>query len=212
MPNPPSPFRLIYYADPMCPWCWGFAPVLSRILLAYAAHFELEMVMGGLSPGVTEPLDAYARSVLVGRWRRIAGRTGRPIDPRFIDRDGFIYDTEPACRAVVAARQASPDLALPVFNRIQRAFFEEGRDTTRTGALASLLADIGLESAAVIDSEPVRKATAADFAATIAAGISGFPYLVAVDSNARRAPITRGYTRFTNAQRIIDAWLANASA
>jgi putative protein-disulfide isomerase len=205
-----TPPHLVYYADPMCPWCWGFAPVLNRILLAYAPRLGLRMVMGGLSPGVTEALDAYGRGVLLGRWRRIAGRTGRPLDTAILDRPDFVYDTEPACRAVIAARQASAELALPVFNRVQRAFFEERQDTTSDHVLAALLADTGLggSAATVLAAPETRAATAADFAATVAAGISGFPYLVAVDASGRRAPITRGYTRFSNAQRILDAWLA----
>lgn len=213
MSEPSHPPHLVYYADPMCPWCWGFAPVLNRILLAYAPRLGLRLVMGGLSPGVTEPLDDYGRSVLLGRWRRIAGRTGRPLDTSILERTGFVYDTEPACRAVVAARLASADLALPVFNRIQRAFFEERIDTTQDDALAALLADagIGASALAALTASETRAATAADFAATVAAQISGFPYLVAVDARGSRAPITRGYTRFSNAQRILDAWLADAA-
>lgn len=213
MTEPSRAPHLVYYADPMCPWCWGFAPVLNRILLAYAPRLGLRLVMGGLSPGVTQPLDAYGRGVLLGRWRRIAGRTGRPLDTSILDRRDFVYDTEPACRAVVAARRASAELALPVFNRVQRAFFEERIDTTRDDALVALLADAGLPDAerAMLADPETRAATAADFAATVAAQISGFPYLVAVDARGSRAPITRGYTRFSNAQRILDAWLADAA-
>ncbi|MEW5964901.1 MAG: DsbA family protein [Pseudomonadota bacterium] len=214
MSEPSKVPHLVYYADPMCPWCWGFAPVLNRILLAYAPRLGLRMVMGGLSPGVTEPLDEYGHGVLLGRWRQIAGRTGRPLDTAILDRPGFVYDTEPASRAVVAARLARTDLALPVFNRVQRAFFEEGLDTTRDATLAPLLADAGLGASAlaVLTAPETRAATAADFAATVAAGISGFPYLVAVDARGRRAPIAPGYTRFTNAQRILDQWLAEAAS
>ena len=206
--------HLVYYADPMCPWCWGFAPVLNRLLLAYTPRLGFRMVMGGLSPGVTAPLDDYGRSVLVGRWRRIAGRTGRPLDPTIVERQDFVYDTEPACRAVVAAREASPDLALPVFNRLQRAFFEEGRDTARADAVAALMAEMGSGESwpTTLAAPATRAATQRDFAETAAAGISGFPYLVAVDASGQRAPITRGYTRLANAQRILESWLADAEA
>ena len=40
--------RLLYVMDPMCSWCWGFAPV-ARALgeQAQAAAVELHLVVGG---------------------------------------------------------------------------------------------------------------------------------------------------------------------
>src|SRR5690606_10227107 len=123
-------------------------------------------------------------------------------------------DTEPACRAVVAARRASADLALPVFNRVQRAFFEDRQDTTSEDVLAALLADAGVagSAATALGAPAPHAATAADFAATVAAGIPGFPALVAVDATRRRAPVPRGYTRLATARGILDQWRADTGS
>jgi putative protein-disulfide isomerase len=41
--------RLIYVMDPMCSWCWGFAPVADALVQqARAAGVPLHLVMGGL--------------------------------------------------------------------------------------------------------------------------------------------------------------------
>jgi putative protein-disulfide isomerase len=39
--------RLIYVMDPMCSWCWGFAPVMT----ALAAEAEKQGVSLGLRVG-----------------------------------------------------------------------------------------------------------------------------------------------------------------
>ena len=43
------PDRLLYVMDPMCSWCWGFAPVVQALAeQAAAAGVPLQLVVGGL--------------------------------------------------------------------------------------------------------------------------------------------------------------------
>ena len=34
----PAEFGFLYLGDPMCSWCWGFAPVLERLPTASACR------------------------------------------------------------------------------------------------------------------------------------------------------------------------------
>ena len=57
-------------------------------------------------------------------------------------RERFVYDTEPACRTVVMAREhwgEDDERVLTVFHAIQRAFYAEGRDTTHTDVLRQVV-------------------------------------------------------------------------
>ena len=51
--------NLIYVADPMCSWCYGFGKTLSDLQGTPAAgeQFALTLVMGGLRPYTTQPMD-----------------------------------------------------------------------------------------------------------------------------------------------------------
>ena len=53
--------RLLYVMDPMCSWCWGFAPVLDALAeQAGAAGVGVDLVLGGLRrDGVA--IDAASR-------------------------------------------------------------------------------------------------------------------------------------------------------
>ena len=42
---------LWYIADPMCSWCWGFAPTIKEIRLNYSEKLKIKLVMGGLRSG-----------------------------------------------------------------------------------------------------------------------------------------------------------------
>ncbi len=129
--------RLLYVMDPMCSWCWGFAPVaeaLSRQAAADGVAFHL--VAGGLRAGHGAALDPNTRGYILGHWQTVQQTTGQPF--RFDDAlpEGFVYDTEPACRALVAARSLDEESAWPLVRAIQRAFYAEGRDVTQAAVLA----------------------------------------------------------------------------
>ena len=97
--------RLLYVMDPMCSWCWGFAPVLESLAeQAAAAGVGLQLVLGGLRrDGVA--IDAAARVRYLGYWQAVNASTGQLFDFERGLPEGLVYDTEPACRALVTARQ-----------------------------------------------------------------------------------------------------------
>ena len=136
--------HLVYFADPMCSWCWGFAPAMEAV---GAQHPELpvRLVMGGLRPFTAGAMDAAAKARTRSHWQHVEAASGQPFDFAFFEREGFIYDTEPAARAVVAARRLAPEAAFPLYHRIQRAFYAGNRDVTDAGVLSELAAEGGLD-------------------------------------------------------------------
>lgn len=174
--------QLIYFADPMCSWCWGFAPEIVRLAEAVEGRARLRLVMGGLRAGNTKPMDTEQKAMISGHWKNVGARSGQPFDFSFFERDGFVYDTEPACRAVVTARGLSPAHAFPLFTRIQAAFYAENQDVTDAGTLAVLAEEVGLDRAEFADAfemDATKDATQLDFLITQQTGVSGFPTVLA---------------------------------
>jgi len=173
--------QLRYFADPLCSWCYGFGPELAK-LLAARPDIGASLVMGGLRPFNRERMTPAFRSMLREHWSHVATASGLPFSQAIIDRDDFVYDTEPACRAVVTARHLFPAQALPMLKSIQSAFYRDGRDATQAAVLADIAAENGYDRATFLvslDSDAMRSATRADFAATQSLGVSGFPTLAA---------------------------------
>ena len=172
---------LLYIADPLCSWCYGFGPELSRLLERHPGT-GLDLLMGGLRPYNTEPMSAAFKDMLRGHWRHVAEASGLPFSEAALEREGFVYDTEPACRAVVAAREAQPALAFGFFEAVQRAFYRDGRDATDEEVLAAIAGECGYDRDALLAgmrSEAARSLTRGDFAAAQKLGVSGFPTLAA---------------------------------
>lgn len=191
---PASVSGLLYVGDPMCSWCWGFAPEIESL----AEQWHVEVVVGGLRPGpMAQPLDELA-SFLAREWSVIAERTGQPFDTSFLDRRGdWVYDTEPAAIAVTQMRLRHPDRALEYFTTVQGAFYAEGCDVTDFGVLAELAGGFQVDVAEFRDAVETDEAKAAawgDFTRARNWGINGFPTLVGELDDGRLALLARGWT------------------
>jgi putative protein-disulfide isomerase len=201
--------RLLYVMDPMCSWCWGFAPVLESLAeQAAAAGVRLDLVMGGLRRD-TLPIDAAARVRYLGYWQAVNASTGQLFNFNDGLPEGLVYDTEPACRALVTARSLAPELVWPLAQLIQRAFYTQGVDVTRASVLVELAERAGIarsEFAEAFDSAVQRAATAADCSWAQNLGISGFPTLLA-ERNGQLALLTNGYQPLEVLQPLLARWL-----
>lgn len=181
-----NPFmNLIYVADPMCSWCYGFGKTLGALLAApgETAPLQLALIMGGLRPYTTEPVAAGHVEEILGHWRHVQQATGLPFaSDTAMHRSGFVYDTEPASRATVAVRTHWPQHMWRYFKAVQHAFYADGKDVTHPKVLADVAEATGLpraEFAKAFASEAAREATRADFAQSQSWGIRGFPALIA---------------------------------
>jgi len=169
--------QLLYIADPLCSWCYGFGPELEKLLAAHP-EAKLELVMGGLRPFNTEPMSDAFRDMLRGHWKHVAEASGLAFSEAVFDTPGFIYDTEPPCRAVVTARTLDASRSLALMKAIQGAFYREAQDVTRPEVLADLAAGVGYDRAeflAALESDDMKNETRLDFTTAQSLGVTGFP-------------------------------------
>ena len=185
---------LWYFADPMCSWCWGFSPVIETLRERYHPQMKIALVLGGLRPGETAPMTAAGREDILHHWRAVQARTGQPFRFEGALPDGFVYDTEPASRAVVTVGGLDPTLIFAMFKAIQTAFYAEGRDVSQPAVLAELAAGLGVDATAFMkafDSEEARAKTLAHFRQARQAGVRGFPALI-LQQDAQLHPVANG--------------------
>lgn len=194
--------KLIYIADPMCSWCYGFGPEL-RTLLNGLEEVPLDIVLGGLRPYTSEVMDAAKKAEIRSHWQHVAEASGLPFVDTALNNEHFIYNTEPACRAVVSTKLLAPEAARDVFDAIQHGFYAEGRDTTQADVLARIATaalarkGIDIDEARFIQtwsSEAAITATHADFLQTQRWGIQGFPTLV-LEQAGELHLVSSGFTR-----------------
>jgi putative protein-disulfide isomerase len=175
-----SDAKLIYVGDPMCSWCWGIEPALQKLKknLAVEEGIPFQLVLGGLRPGGGDPWDNEMKSFLKHHWEEVEKRSGQPFGTKIFEREEFNYDTEPACRAVVAFRQLKPEQELNFFAALQRKFYVENEDPNTDEFYHSLCEEFDADYnqfKEYFHSEEIRKATNDEFQMNRNWGVKGYP-------------------------------------
>jgi len=187
--------ELIYIGDPMCSWCWGFSPVWQEIRKQFQDHLAFSVMVGGLRSGISEVLNEELKQYIRGHWTEVNQMTGQPFSFDFFNRDNFIYNTEPACRAIVTIRNLKPNLVFSYFESLHYSFYVENHDITTTAVLASNGEKIGVANETfqpMFNSQKIIDETSSDFETVKKMGVFGFPSLV-LKEDEKIIPVSRGY-------------------
>ena len=171
---------LLYFGDPMCSWCYGFSPEFGKVAEAVKGIADIRLVMGGLRPYNTETM-ADLGEFLTHHWDDVGRRSGQPFRFDILQKQDIVYDTEPACRAVVTAANMDSTLAFPYFKAVQTAFYFENKDPNLTKNFVELAGTFNLDKKVfekLFESEEMKNAVREDFATAAEMGVRGFPTVV----------------------------------
>jgi putative protein-disulfide isomerase len=183
-----TPGTLIALIDPLCGWCWGAAPALTRLA---EAGLRLEVVATGLFIGdraLTPEFAAYA-------WendQKIHALSGQTFSEAYrakvLGQQGGKIDSGPATLALTAVQLRDPKMGLAVLHALQAARWVDGHDITSETVVADVLRRAGVaeetvaaflaEDEAVIEALNQRAAFARDLMQRL--GARGVPTLVRV--------------------------------
>lgn len=193
--------QLIYIGDAMCSWCYGFAPEITKIKAHFENKVDFKIINGGLRPYNTESIVTLA-DFLKEHWQEISALTGQKFSYEILKKEDFIYDTEPASRAVVVCRNLNPEKEFEFFKATQELFYFQNKETNKADSYKELVAKFGInfnEFEKQFNSEEVKQQTKKEFEMASSIGVSGFPSLV-LFQNGKYISIANGYGK---AEKII---------
>lgn len=201
--------KLIYVADPMCSWCHGFTPTITKLVEHYQDKLSLSLIMGGLRPGGHTPWDQKMKDFLRHHWEEVAKKTGQPFTYDLLEQDHFKYDTEPSCRAVCVVRDMAVDKAFMFFKAIQNAFYFLNNDPNELDFYLPLCEELGIntqEFTTKFESDEYRQRTKLDFTHSRQLGVRGFPTLLLMKGEEIQV-VSPGFAEFDRIQMRIDELL-----
>src|SRR3954469_8757459 len=158
MPGSLPQIEIELFTDPACPFAFSAEPVRQRLRWHYGdqLRWRLTMIVLTHEPGEAEKLQAGAPGL-----QRLYGM---PIDPAPYPRPS---SSEPACRAVVAARLNAPEAEEPLLRRL-RVRTMAGGLLDDPELIAAAAEDVGLDPGTLADwchSDAVESALQDDIAA-----------------------------------------------
>ncbi len=200
---------LWYFADPMCSWCWGFSPVINQIKKDYHNKLQIALNLGGLRPGTTEAITDELRQEILHHWHEVHKLSAQEFNFEKAMPEGFVYDTEPASRALVAFGKINTENTLALFHDIQYAFYVEQRDVTQQNVLANLVSKFNINEPDFLEeflSPETKEQTQQHFKNTRQAGVLGFPTLV-FQHEKQHLFLSRGFATYPQIKQQLDSLL-----
>ncbi len=177
----------LYYAhDPMCSWCWAFAPAWEALGESLGPpgreRLRIRRLLGGLAPDSDEPMPVPMQRHLQQTWSAIRQQVpGTRFNFDFWTRCRPRRSTWPACRAVIAAREQGEACDDAMVRAVQRAYYLDARNPSERDTLVALAGEIGLDTGrfeADLDAAETCAVHDAEMALVRRLGIRGFPSLV----------------------------------
>jgi putative protein-disulfide isomerase len=198
--------------DPLCGWCYGATPAISE--LDGISNLTVNLLPTGLFSGdrATMVDDEFAATIwsIDQRIERITGqRFSDDYRLRVLGDRQQLLDSGPATLALTAVSLTAPARELEALKNIQRARYVNGSDVTSLATLATLLAALDLEKAAVRIAQPDEDLLDANLTRIERAqalmrefGAHGVPTLVA-ESGAKRWILSHA-AGYSNPRALID--------
>ena len=172
---------IYYVVDPMCSWCWGFAPVWREFVSEIPESVAVVDLMGGLAPDNEAPMDSAMRQYVQDAWGAVKARTGAEFNFEFWNKCDPKRSTYPACRAVIAAGEQASGARSLMYDAIQRAYFLEARNPSDAEALECVAGEIGLDRKQFTEdlgSDHINRIFQLELESVAKLGVSGFPTIV----------------------------------
>lgn len=175
-----SSAKLIYVGDPMCSWCYGIAPEITKVRDNYKDRFEYELIMGGLRPYNTQTM-VEIKDFLKHHWEEVNEKSGQEFSYDILDRDDISYDTEPPSRASVVVRKLAPEKEMSFFKKVQASFYKDNKNLHLSESYRSSLDELGIDFSkfdALFESEDMKNEVKLDFQKAQQIGVRSFPTMI----------------------------------
>ena len=170
---------LYYIYDPMCSWCWGFKKTWSELQQRLQGKLTIQYVLGGLAAETDEPMSVEMQQTLQQTWRRVSEHTGAQFNFDFWTNNIPLRSTYPSCKAALMARRFG--LERPMYERIQRFYYQEAGNPSDYENLIQLATELGMDEQGVrqmIFSDEINEQLIQEIMFAEQIGAQGFPSLI----------------------------------
>ncbi|MBT8125706.1 MAG: DsbA family protein [Gammaproteobacteria bacterium] len=189
--------KFVYFASPMCSWCWGFSPVMQRLKASFPAN-NIRLVLTPFRIDTMQPMDDALRNYVLGQWHNVHKATGQPFDFSFAMPIDFIYNTRLVCLSIKAFSKQLPEQELDFLHTLQHAFYTENKDLANEEILIELTSNYAIDQtlfADDINNNEIADELESDFKLCQQLAIQSYPTLMA-ENDSSYAMLASGYTPY----------------
>jgi putative protein-disulfide isomerase len=204
---------LIYCYDAYCGWCYGFSPVIKRIVSEFRGSLQAEVLSGGMIlPEDKRHIKSMA-GYIAKAYKTIEERTGIKFGTDYLwhifhpDESDWFPDSEKPAIALCVFKEYHPELQVEFAFDLQYSHLYEGRDLTDNEAYRHLLEKYKISAGEFYSklADPNYKEMAHyEFALVKQLKVTGFPTVFIQEDESKFHLVARGYTDYETLKHNIE--------
>jgi putative protein-disulfide isomerase len=213
--HPPAPEKpILYYVyDPLCGWCYGFSPVMTKVHHEYYEKISINVISGGMVIGDrVAPLSTIA-PYIQGAYKQVEKLSGVQFGAPYLSvlfgKGERIMDSQPPSIAHTYLVEQFPDRATEVAATIQSLIYADGLDPNSHEFRAALGTHFGLDPAQFekdLQDSVYQTKTEDGYRLCQKLGITGYPAVLMYKNNTWYL-VAKGWTDFQSISKTIDSIL-----
>ena len=204
---------LFYCYDAYCGWCYGFSPVIKKIVAEYKGQFDAEVLSGGMIiHEVKQPISVMA-GYIQKAYTTVEERTGIAFGQDFLwhifnpELSDWFPDSEKPAIALCIFKEYYPERQVEFASDLQYALNYEGRDLCDDEAYRHLLEKYSINPEAFyskLHSEEYKEKAYYEFQLCKQLQVTGFPCVLLQTTDSKFYLLARGYTDYDTLKARID--------
>lgn len=201
--------QLVYFANPMCSWCWGFSPVIQKLKDQFVERVGFRLVLTPFRVDTTKAMDDALRNYVLKQWHKVQQTTSQPFDFTFAVEHDFVYNTKPACRAVKSFSRQQPTKEFNYLSDLQAAFYINNLNITRQEILIEVAEAHNINIELFIKDLHTGKTNQLldeDFNYCLELGVQSYPTLIGIKRNSISV-LAHGFQPYENLELKAKEWL-----
>lgn len=193
---------LIYVFDPLCGWCYGFSPVISKIASTYKDVLSIETVCGGMiTDDQIGPIKQKA-PFLKKATALVTQHTGAEfsryfIDTVMLDSSRIMTSVQPSI-AIMICKEMKPESLLSFIEELHKYIYIIGIDMTKEESYLPIAKQFGMpekEFLLKMINKKYKESAIKEFRQAEQLGIQSFPALL-LHKDGKNTIIANGYKSF----------------
>ena len=204
---------IIYCYDAYCGWCYGFSPVVKRIIAAYKDELDIEVLSGGMMIGEqVMPIEKIGPYILQ-EYKRVEELAGVKFGEDYLwhinnpDKSDWVMNSEKPAIALCILKEYYPERQLEFATDLQYALNYEGRDLDDDEAYRHLLDKYNIQPEAFyskLNADEYKEMAHYEFALMKQLQVTGYPTVFVQTDELKFNMVARGYTEYEGLKQRIE--------
>ena len=204
---------LIYCYDAYCGWCYGFSPVIKKIVKEYKDQVDVDVLSGGMILPEKPTHIGIAAGYISKAYKNVEELTGIKFGSDYLwhinnpdDSDWYPNSEKPAI-AMCIFKEFYPERSVEFAADLQHALHYEGRDLTDDEAYLHLLEKYSIQPEIFYEklaSEEYKEMAYYEFSLMKQLQVTGYPCVFIQTGNLKFIMVARGYTDYGTLEERID--------